>query len=66
MKCNHCKGELTNRLVVMADDTIRCYTCGRLEADKSGRREDETEEELWKRKDYYTKLNNLMGWRDHD
>ena len=38
MKCAHCKIEIGDSpLVVMADDTIRCYTCGRLKADQRTR-----------------------------
>ena len=32
-KCDHCDEPLGNRMVVMADDSILCYTCGRLKAD---------------------------------
>jgi len=32
-KCDHCDEPLGNRMVVMEDNSIYCYTCGRLEAD---------------------------------
>jgi len=38
--CDHCKIELGRRLVVMADNKIMCYTCGRLKADMPCRCQD--------------------------
>lgn len=37
-KCEHCKEPLNNRVVVMGDGAIFCYTCGRLRADQRCRR----------------------------
>ena len=59
MKCAHCKIEIGDSpLVVMADNTIRCYTCGRLKADMSCRGRDSkhmfiTLNVLEERKDLY-------------
>lgn len=36
--CPHCKEPLNNRAVVMKDNTVLCYTCGRLRADQKTRR----------------------------
>jgi hypothetical protein len=38
MTCANCKIEVGNRLVVMADNSVWCYTCGRLRADQRCRR----------------------------
>ena len=37
MLCAHCKGEVGSRMVIMANDIICCYTCGRLRADQKCR-----------------------------
>jgi hypothetical protein len=53
MNCTHCKGGIDNRLVVMEDDDIHCYTCGRLKAEMSSRRinlVDKTKQALRERK----------------
>ena len=56
--CAHCKIEIENAKVVMADDSIMCYTCGRLKADMSCRGNDRqhmfvTLKVLEERKDLY-------------
>jgi hypothetical protein len=33
MACVHCGIDVGNRMVIMGDNTIHCYTCGRLKAD---------------------------------
>lgn len=38
MICTHCKGTTGNELVVMEDNSLHCYTCGRLKAELSSRR----------------------------
>jgi hypothetical protein len=40
VKCKHCDEPVGNRVVVMGNDSIYCYTCGRLEADQSCRGKD--------------------------
>lgn len=56
--CAHCKIELGDTKVVMADDSIMCYTCGRLKADMPCRTRDKkhmfvTMKVLEERKDLY-------------
>lgn len=34
MKCAHCKIEIGNQLVSMEDNSVCCYTCGRLKAEQ--------------------------------
>jgi hypothetical protein len=43
MHCQNCKIDIDNLMVIMEDNTIWCYTCGRLKADercRSGQRID--------------------------
>lgn len=56
MACVHCGIEVTNYWVIMKDDSICCYTCGRLRADQRCRRMEifvESVELLQERKDMY-------------
>ena len=37
MHCKNCKIDIDNQMVIMEDNTIWCYTCGRLKADEGCR-----------------------------
>ena len=60
MDCKHCGVDVGNQMVILEDNTIHCYTCGRLKADQNCRGQDvnhfvATVEELGKRRSTHGK-----------